>query len=101
MDFNWLRLWAANGNEDDDVDTTTVYHPDDLLKSSSQHIINVGSIYTVGDGDNLAALASKFQTTVRQILSLNPDVSAASLHQGQPLCIVPCGVLPRLPEEEL
>jgi hypothetical protein len=101
MDFNWLRLWAANGNDDGDVDTTTVYHPDDLLRSSAQHIINVGSIYTVQDGDNLAALASKFQTTVKQILSLNPDVTAASLHQGQPLCIVPCGVLPRLPEDEL
>jgi len=47
LDFNWLRLWAANGNEDGDDDTLTVFHPDDLMKTSKQHIINVGSIYTV------------------------------------------------------
>ena len=88
-------------------DTLTVMHPDDLMKTDRQHIINVGSIYTVQKGDNLAALAVKFQTTVKQILSLNPDVApvsatdAASYHveEGQPLCIVPCAVLPRLPDE--
>jgi hypothetical protein len=105
LDFNWLRLWAANGNEDGDQDTMTVLHPDDLMKTSSQHIINVGSIYTAQKGDNIADLAVKFQTTVKQILSLNPDVAPLAdtypdslfLEQGQPLCIVPCAVLPRLP----
>ena len=24
LDFNWVRLWAANGNDDGDPDTTTV-----------------------------------------------------------------------------
>ena len=107
LDFNWLRLWAANGNDDGDVDTTTVYHPDDLMKSNRQHIINVGSIYTVEKGDNLAAIAVKFQTTVKQIISLNPDVGPVSfdgtfldVELGQPLCIVPCTVLPRLPSED-
>ena len=108
LDFNWLRLWAANGNEDGDEDTLTVYHPDDLMKTSTQHIINVGSIYTVQKGDDVAALAVKFQTTVKQILSLNPDVALAPDHvqahyniqEGQQLCIVPCAVLPRLPDED-
>ena len=120
LDFNWLRLWAANGNEDGDEDTETVYHPDDLMKTTAQHIINIGSIYTVEKGDDVAALAVKFQTTVKQILSLNPDVAPVSGHvdrrewlrdiegvkfphvsirEGQQLCIVPCAVLPRLPDE--
>ena len=105
MDFNWLRLWAANGNDDGDHDTTTVVHPDDLKSSTKKQIINIGSIYTVEMGDNLADLAVKFQTTVKLILSLNPDVAPASdaevhsytLQEGQPLCIVPCAVLPELP----
>ena len=56
LDFNWLRLWAANGNEDGDADTTTVNHPDDLMKTTRQHIINIGSVYTVEPGDSLACL---------------------------------------------
>ena len=118
LDFNWLRLWAANGNEDGDADTTTVNHPDDLMKTTRQHIINIGSVYTVEPGDSLALLAVKFQTTVKQILSLNPDVGPTgpsleasttelfgpdhyNIQVGQPLCIVPCTVLPRLPDDDL
>jgi hypothetical protein len=26
-DSNWLRLWAANGNEDGLEETVTIYHP--------------------------------------------------------------------------
>ena len=41
-DINWLRLWAANGNDDNDDRTLTVTDPDMLALSSQQQVVNVG-----------------------------------------------------------
>ena len=105
-DVNWLRLWAANGNDDEDPDTTTVTVPENLGGGSSgQTKINLGALYAVEPGDTLVGLAARFQTTVQMLLSLNPDVAAAAatlafgrkdtveLAVGQELCVVPCSGL--------
>lgn len=41
-DMNWLRLWAANGNDDDDDQTETMDDPDQLVFEGQFHIINIG-----------------------------------------------------------
>jgi len=87
-----------------------------FLKNVALHCSELRSTLThensqVEKGDSIAALAAKFQTTVKQIISLNPDVMPGAgadadsylnewMQEGQDLCIVPCAVLPRLPLED-
>mmetsp|Transcript_23151 Transcript_23151/g.55043 ORF Transcript_23151/g.55043 Transcript_23151/m.55043 type:complete len:1041 (-) Transcript_23151:237-3359(-) len=105
LDFNWLRLWAANGNEDGDPDTVTALDPDVLPGGQEGTVaINIGSIYTVERGDSLLDLAALFQTTVIQLLEVNPDLERISspslpLPPGQEMCVIPCTRLPlQMPE---
>mmetsp|Transcript_25161 Transcript_25161/g.61011 ORF Transcript_25161/g.61011 Transcript_25161/m.61011 type:complete len:192 (-) Transcript_25161:14-589(-) len=100
-DFNWLRIWVANGNDDGDPDTQLVENPDDIVASGQydKQVVNVGSLYTVNLGESLSELAGRFQTTVKKLLTLNPDVPAAGpLLPGQELCVVPCTDLPIIPD---
>jgi len=107
MDFNWMRLWLANGNEDGDPETTTIEHPDVLMDKAGTYVINVGSIYHVEKGDTLHLLAKTYQTTIRDLLSVNPDLEYAGhdaetmlLQVGHEMCIMPCTVpIPKLPQE--
>jgi hypothetical protein len=54
-DSNWLRLWAANGNDDGDSLTPTISHPDQLQAGSMPNPsqpshgnpFHVGNIYEV------------------------------------------------------
>lgn len=98
-DFNWLRMWVANGNDDEDPDTQLIENPD-FVQASGQYdkqIVNVGSLYTVNLGESLSELAGRFQTTVKKLVQLNPDVSSAAdsvLRVGQEMCIIPCSDLP-------
>ena len=58
-------------------------------------VVNLGPVYAAGLGESLAAVAARFQTTVRTLLSLNPDVSPAAalaLPEGQELCLVLCSL---------
>jgi len=90
-DINWLRLWAANGNDDNDDRTLTVTDPDMLALSSQQQVVNVGPVYRAADGDTLMTIAARFRTTVKSLLLLNPDVDGAGvLRQKQELCLIPC-----------
>ena len=90
-DLNWLRLWAANGNDDNDVRTSTIQDPDMLALDSTQQIFNVGPVYRTMPGDSLMSVAARFRTTIKSLLLLNPDVAlAAVLPQQQELCLIPC-----------
>lgn len=90
-DLNWLRLWAANGNDDNDVRTSTIQDPDMLALDSTQQIFNVGPVYRTAQGDSLMSVAARFRTTIKSLLLLNPDVALADvLPQQQELCLIPC-----------
>ena len=105
-DANWLRVWAASGNDDGDPDTATVADPDRpgaAVAAGAPVRVNLGALYEAEAGDTLAGLAARFQTTVRLLLSLNPDLAATGgggvdrvaaaaggLAAGQELCVVPC-----------
>lgn len=103
-DSNWLRLWAANGNDDGDPFTPTIRHPDQLLEGSIPNPANpaqgspfhVGNVIAAQPGDSVVKLASLFHTTVKEILRMNPDVPANGdvLPAGQELCILPCTKIP-------
>lgn len=75
-DFNWLRMWVANGNDDGDSDTQLLENPDLMLASGQydKQVVNVGSLYTVNLGESLSELAGRFQTTVKKLVQINPDV---------------------------
>ena len=101
-DFNWLRVWVANGNDDGDPDTQLVENPDNILASGEydKQVVNVGSLYTVNLGESLTELAGRFQTTVKKLIRLNPDVNEHGvLEAGKEMCIVPCSDLPMIPDE--
>ena len=86
-------------NDDEDPDTQLIENPD-FVQASGQYdkqIVNVGSLYTVNLGESLSELAGRFQTTVKKLVQLNPDVSSAAgsvLRVGQEMCIIPCSDLP-------
>jgi len=102
IDTHWLRLWNTNGNDDRldkknlDTDpdiTTTIHDPDNILHEND--VINVGPTYKVQVGDTLVQLADRFHTTVKKIMSVNPDVGASGdsddkIQSGQELCILLC-----------
>ena len=90
-DLNWLRLWAANGNDDNDPRTSPVDDPDMLALDEQQQLVNVGPVYRTAPGDTLMMVAARFRTTVKSLLLLNPDVQqAANLLVHQELCLIPC-----------
>jgi LysM repeat protein len=41
-----------------------------------------GRYYVIQTGDTLGSIALKYETTVEQLLTLNPDVDPAALHPG-------------------
>lgn len=43
-DMNWLRLWAANGNDDGDALTQTLEDPDMLADEGRFQVINIGCV---------------------------------------------------------
>ena len=90
-DLNWLRLWAANGNDANDIRTSTITDPVMLAVDQRQQVFNVGPIYTITQGDTLMSVAARFRTTIKSLLLLNPDVGFSTvLPLDQQLCLIPC-----------
>jgi len=95
-DMNWLRLWAANGNDDGDPLTAIVEDPGLLSTGlldgvTNGQVMNIGPVYRLVPGETLYSVAARFRTTVKSLLDLNPDIeSEASVRDGQDLCMVPC-----------
>jgi len=95
VDMNWLRLWAANGNDDGDPLTHEVEDPGVLGTGlldgvENGQILNIGPIYRLQPGETLMAVAARFRTTVKVLLDLNPDILADSVQAGQEVCLIPC-----------
>merc|ERR1711998_310769 len=96
IDMNWLRLWAANGNDDGDELTNTVEDPGVLATGlldgvENGQLLNIGPVYKLQTGESLVAVAARFRTTVKSLLDLNPDITdVATLQPGQDLCLIPC-----------
>mmetsp|Transcript_14820 Transcript_14820/g.35167 ORF Transcript_14820/g.35167 Transcript_14820/m.35167 type:complete len:1205 (-) Transcript_14820:500-4114(-) len=96
LDMNWLRLWAANGNEDGDDLTSTIEDPGLLTTGlldgvQNGQVVNIGPVYKLQNGESLMQVAARFRTTVRSLLELNPDIADENTVQvGQELCLIPC-----------
>uniref|UniRef100_A0A7S0WBU6 LysM domain-containing protein n=1 Tax=Hemiselmis tepida TaxID=464990 RepID=A0A7S0WBU6_9CRYP len=96
VDMNWLRLWAANGNDDGDPLTMQVEDPGVLSTGlldgvANGQLLNIGPIYRLLPGETLHQVAARFRTTVKSLLDLNPDIQSAELVRvGQDLCMIPC-----------
>jgi len=100
LDANWLRLWNANGNSVDHANTITApVHDPDMVLFDTQ-VISVGPTYRVQAGDSLQNLANRFHTTVKKVMSVNPDLANVDdIAPGQELCILPCSDVPQNPED--
>mmetsp|Transcript_45161 Transcript_45161/g.92184 ORF Transcript_45161/g.92184 Transcript_45161/m.92184 type:complete len:407 (+) Transcript_45161:310-1530(+) len=78
---NWRRLWNANAG--------LVADPQLLLTGGT--VLTVGSLYSVQPGDTLASIAGRFDTTVRNLLEMNPFVVDEKLLMvGVDLCVTAC-----------
>merc|ERR1712216_826052 len=73
LEMNWLRMWALNGNFNGDASFTNavVRNPDLIQKGTEQQHLLVGITYAVKHGESLLAVAARFRTTAKSILSLN------------------------------
>jgi hypothetical protein len=53
-------------------------------------LINVSIPYNIRSKDSLASLAVRFKTSIKMLLSLNPDITVGSnLHNDMILCVIP------------
>jgi hypothetical protein len=92
-------MWALNGNFNGDqtFSNAVIRNPDLILPGKRDQHLLVGVTYEAKHGESLQAVASRFRTTVKSILSLNFDLDAQveanpmkELSTGQHLCIIPC-----------
>eukprot|EP00287_Rhodomonas_sp_CCMP768_P008515 CAMPEP_0196731140 /NCGR_PEP_ID=MMETSP1091-20130531/10984_1 /TAXON_ID=302021 /ORGANISM="Rhodomonas sp., Strain CCMP768" /LENGTH=397 /DNA_ID=CAMNT_0042074251 /DNA_START=178 /DNA_END=1371 /DNA_ORIENTATION=- len=78
---NWRRLWNANAG--------LVADPERVLAHGT--VLAVGPRYTVQAGDSLASVAGRFDTTVRNLLAMNPFIADEQLVMaGAELCVTAC-----------
>merc|ERR1712159_879684 len=92
---NWLRLWMSNANANG---VQTISDPDHIGFANAGDgwkPINIGNMYKVQEGDTLTNIAAQYGTSVKTILSLNPDITADSTLQSAgagatTLCLQPC-----------
>ncbi|EKX47115.1 hypothetical protein GUITHDRAFT_137723 [Guillardia theta CCMP2712] len=92
---NWLQLWNTNGMSElhpDPLSPTTAFgDPDEITATNA--IIHLGPLYAIKVGEDLEHVASRFRTTVKKILQINPDISDPSaISPGQVLCLIPCSM---------
>ena len=84
-DMNWLRLWAANGNDDGDALTETLEDPDMLTDEGRFQVINIGCVRA----ERCGALGRK-RGSERRAQRRRPAASMHStwqrLHRGRGAC---------------
>lgn len=107
LDTNWLRLWLHNGNSipPDAAGLGVISNPDLIVSphevSSVEEeagnagglpVIYVGPVYHVHEGESLQSIAIRFRTSIKSILSLNPDIAGEQdVRPGQTgVCLIPC-----------
>ena len=89
-----IKAGLSNGSE---TDTTTVATPPPVTttapKTTTQLVITAstpttttdaeGEYYVIESGDTLGGIADKYDTTVEELVRLNPDVDPTALRVGQ------------------
>mmetsp|Transcript_14877 Transcript_14877/g.29870 ORF Transcript_14877/g.29870 Transcript_14877/m.29870 type:complete len:1377 (+) Transcript_14877:110-4240(+) len=114
FETNWLRLWALNsyqgsmGKEympgalfvggDGDDGRASFRSPDLVVDRDAESRFLVGPIYAVDGHETALNVSHRFRTTVKALISMNPDVEwggpGEAVPAGQELCILPCTTLP-------
>jgi LysM repeat protein len=63
--------------------TTTVEEPPETTTAATTTAASGAEYYEIQPGDTLAVVADEFDTTVEQLLVLNPDIDPVALTIGQ------------------
>jgi len=78
---NWRRLWNIN--------PSIVPDPQHVMAEGT--VLDLGPIYRIQDGDSLANIAGRFDTTIRNLLEVNQFIiDEEMVKSGEELCITPC-----------
>jgi len=97
LDTNWLRIWLHNVGTVTNPDLIVSPHPVQNMDDATGNAhglprVYVGPIYKVKEGESLQSIAVRFRTSVKSILSLNPDVMGEEDIEADEtrLCLIPC-----------
>ena len=108
FETNWLRLWTLNSYQGavdpaflpgaifpaaNATGNAFIANPDVLRAGMNR--IYVGPVYAASREDTLQSLAVRFRTTVRALMSMNPDVTGDEAFSAgmQQVCVAPCTTL--------
>jgi hypothetical protein len=90
VDFrtSWLQLWAANAGPSFESDDDESY-PINPAHVNAGTRLSLGPVYHVKPHDSLDSLATRFHTSIEQLMDMNPDLVTEDIEVGQELCIIP------------
>jgi LysM repeat protein len=88
-----VKAGLDNGSETDTVAAPTTTARTTARPTTSTKLVLTGTTtattpanaryYVIQSGDTLGAIASQYDTTVEQLLTLNPDIDPSALQPGQ------------------
>jgi len=89
-----IKAGLDNGSETDTVAAPTTTAQTTTHPTTSTKLVLTGTTtptttpataqyYVIQSGDTLGAIASQYDTTVDQLLTLNPDIDPSALQPGQ------------------
>jgi LysM repeat protein len=87
-----VKSGLDNGSQEQTVAAPTTAHTTTTAPTTTISLTDSGTItttpanaqyYVIQSGDTLGEIASKYDTTVDELLTLNPDVDPSALQPGQ------------------
>ena len=109
LNMDWLRLWTLNADTpaalglagscslllncvaNDNSSSPLFDNPTIALQpNQNKTILWVGALIQSNQPQSLVALAARFRTTVKSILSVNPDQETPIVDAGDDICLIPC-----------
>jgi len=88
-----VKAGLDNGSQTDTVAAPTTTAQTTTRPTTSTKLVLTGTTpattpanaqyYVIQSGDTLGAIASQYDTTVEQLLTLNPDIDPSALQPGQ------------------
>jgi LysM repeat protein len=88
-----VKAGLDDGSHSETVATPTTTHTTTHAATTTTKLVLTGTVptttpanaqyYVIKSGDTLGAIAAQYDTTVEQLLTLNPDLDPSALQPGQ------------------